>query len=147
MKVELNLTEKEYQKLMEKAGRAGLSVSGLLENFIRDLTYSNRSNGSDEREMANAWFDRCCFGENTFLRYVIDEYGVEEFVKDYNRIRDERELIEEGFYSFEERSAVEEDIEWWESELRDCYDGWGGDEPYKEAVEKVIKWWNDNRGE
>lgn len=68
----VKLSDADVQRIWEKAGSVGLAVSELFENFVGDLVYGTYSNGSDENDLANQWFDRCGFSmfpENTFLKF------------------------------------------------------------------------------
>ncbi len=58
----LNLSDADCNRLLKKAAMYRLTVAELLQNFIGDLVDGTYSNGSDERMMAQDWFDRCCFG-------------------------------------------------------------------------------------
>lgn len=58
VKVELELRKEDWSELKDLARGYQISVSDILENYIKDLTYSKESNGSDEREMANEYFSR-----------------------------------------------------------------------------------------
>ncbi|MEG1432863.1 hypothetical protein [Eubacterium sp.] len=73
-KITLQLSDQDCEEISIMAGRNGLSVPELLENFIADLTGGMRSNGSDERALADQWFDRC-FGmfpqKNTLLCHLL----------------------------------------------------------------------------
>ena len=57
--VTLSLSEEDADALFEKANSQGLLVGELLESFIADLIWSDKSNGSDERMYADMWFDQC----------------------------------------------------------------------------------------
>lgn len=82
--VRLKLSDEECENILRKAGMVGLTVEELLENFICDFTDSDRSNGSDERELAYMWYERCGFGsfpnENTFLSYLIENNEVDSIL-------------------------------------------------------------------
>ena len=92
----LKLSDADVQRIWKKSGSLGLSVSELLENFVGDLIDGTYSNGSDERDLAQQWFDRCGFGmfpDKTFLSFLIEQESVEEFLKLYNNINDSKEQI------------------------------------------------------
>lgn len=55
--VVLDLLPEEWDKLDDMAQYYGLSRSKLLEQFVKDLC-GYRHTGSDERDLANAWYDR-----------------------------------------------------------------------------------------
>ena len=86
----LKLSDADVQRIWKKVGSVGLSISELLENFIGDLVDGTYSNGSDERELANQWFERCGFGmfpDKTFLRFLIDQESVDDFVESYRSLK------------------------------------------------------------
>lgn len=58
MRISINLTSDEYNKLKEKAETFHTTVNELLSQFIADLTNSERSGGSDERDRAESWLYR-----------------------------------------------------------------------------------------
>lgn len=58
-KLSLNLSDADVERLCVKAGIAQLTVSQLLESFIGDLVGGTYSNGSDERDAAQKWYERC----------------------------------------------------------------------------------------
>lgn len=147
-KICLNLSDADVKRLCEKAGGVGLTVSELLENFIGDLVIGTYSNGSDERWLADEWFERCWFGmfpENTFLKYLIDLDDVEDTVDDWNEIKYYKELEELD-------EDDKEDLAYYEERMNDKFEEYQG---YREdgdeevtlevEMEKVIKWWDQYR--
>lgn len=81
--LDLKLSDTDYQKIAEKAAVAEMTVSELLESFIGDLVNGTYSNGSDERDRANSWYERCGFdfcNNFSFLHYLISEYVLDDFV-------------------------------------------------------------------
>lgn len=60
----VQLLDEEWDYLKTKADQYGLSRSGLIEQFIKDFA-GYRSNGSDEEDLANAWYNRnsCNYSE------------------------------------------------------------------------------------
>jgi hypothetical protein len=60
--ITLKLSDADCERIAKKAGEHGLTVGMLLENFIGDLIDGTYSNGSDERDRAEQWFERCWFG-------------------------------------------------------------------------------------
>lgn len=95
--LELKLSDADYQKIAEKAAVAEMTVSELLESFIGDLVNGTYSNGSDERDRANSWYERCGFdfcNNFSFLHYLISEYVLDDFVDawlDFDVYRDDVE--------------------------------------------------------
>lgn len=87
----INLSDADCERLCWKAGEVGLTVSGLLENFIGDLVGGTYSNGSDERMYADQWFERCgftMFSEHTFLRYLLNHYEIDNFISCYEEVKE-----------------------------------------------------------
>ena len=94
--IEIRLSDADVERLYKKAGSASLSVSELLENFVGDLVDGTYTNGSDERNALNNWFERCYFGmfpEESFLKYLIDQDTIEEFLDLYNDMRSSMDQI------------------------------------------------------
>ena len=58
MRIGIDLTPIEYDFLRCLAFSYGTTVNGLLSQFVADLTSSNRSGGSDERQLACDWLFR-----------------------------------------------------------------------------------------
>lgn len=126
--IKLNLSDADCVRISELCGRHNLTVSKLLENFIGDLVDGTYSNGSDEREFAERWFERCWFGtpvDETLLKWLLD-YGidVEEFLDLIDNIKvgyEELELYKKdpGLYDEEEVEYLKIDIDSWEEELKD----------------------------
>ena len=79
-KLSLNLSDADVERLCVKAGIAQLTVSQLLESFIGDLVGGTYSNGSDERDAAQKWYERCGYSYNypsNFLSHLLCEYSIE----------------------------------------------------------------------
>lgn len=52
------ISDEDLERLKEIAESYNTTPNRLIEQFIYDLTYSNYSGGSDERELANEWLSR-----------------------------------------------------------------------------------------
>lgn len=52
------ISDEDMERLKEIAESYDTTPNRLIEQFIYDLTYSNYSGGSDERELANEWLSR-----------------------------------------------------------------------------------------
>lgn len=94
--IELELSDADVKRIAEKAGAHGLTVGKLLESFIGDLVCGTYSNGSDERDIAGQWFERCWFGmfpEMTFLSYLVEWGGMDEVLQAWDDITDSTENI------------------------------------------------------
>lgn len=57
----LKLSDADVERLAKRAGQYNLTAAELLENFIGDLIGGTYSNGSDERDYADRWAERCWF--------------------------------------------------------------------------------------
>lgn len=127
----LRLSDADVKRICKKAGSVGLTVSELLENFIGDLVCGTYSNGSDERDFADNWFDRCCFNfvaTPTFLRYSLSNFFFENVVELYNDIQEEEEYLADlksepvEQDKWEEIKAVEENINFLNEQLQEYFD-------------------------
>lgn len=89
----LELSDADVYRVAVEAAKGGISVEELLQNFIGDLVSGTYSNGSDEREFARRWYDRCWFGgyseTKTFLQYLSRTDRLEYAL----RLWDEREQL------------------------------------------------------
>ncbi len=152
--ITVNLSDEDCERLLIKCGGHGLTVGQLMENFINDLVGGTQSNGSDEREYVNQWFERCWFGmfpESTLLNHLICMGHVpEEYLDTLDNIetaRKEKEhLAEHPEEANEEAQYIDDDIEMWEEELKDMRDGWKpGKEPNMEEETEIIKKWVEEK--
>ena len=98
-KIEINLSDADITRIYEKAGKHGITVEELIENFIGDLVDGTHNNGSDERMYANEWFERCWFGgfsENTFLGYLLEsEQNIKHVIDVWQDIEYNEEDLDE----------------------------------------------------
>lgn len=58
-KLSIKLSEEDWEAVEHNAKSFDGEISELIQAFLKDLVYSDESNGSDERELANKWFYRC----------------------------------------------------------------------------------------
>ena len=94
--IEVRLSDADVKRISEKAAAHGLTVGELIENFIGDLVCGTYSNGSDERMYAEQWFERCWFGmfpDYTFLKYLIEQWGLDEVIEAWEDIENSQETI------------------------------------------------------
>lgn len=95
--LEIKLSDEDVKRVSMLVGAHGLTISELIENFIGDLVCGTYSNGSDEREFAKRWFDRCWFGsypDRTFLSYLVDWGEVDYFLESWDQIVESEENIQ-----------------------------------------------------
>lgn len=132
IKIEVEMTREEIANLMEASGAAGCSAAEVLEKFTADLTHSDRSNGSDEREAAYAYFDRAIYGEmnyvpshRSWLRHILirdgfygsGEWCVRDIIAKVDVLNGEKADLEEETDK-EERKELAECIAEDEKELQ-----------------------------
>ena len=74
-KITVKLSDADCDRLARKCGKHGLTIGELIENFVGDLVGGTYSNGSNERDYADQWFERCWFGmfpELTLLNHLLN---------------------------------------------------------------------------
>lgn len=151
--VSVKLSASDCQKISELCGKHGITVGKLLENFIYDLTGGARSNGSDERECAKSYFNRCwsyLSDEKTLLNFLLerDEYDVEEFVDLIDLIHAEYDVLDyseknPGKFDAAEIQDIKAVIECAEEELGEIKSKYfcvNSDADWEEEVVKVQRW-------
>ena len=92
----LKLSDADCDRILQKAAGCGLTVSELLASFIGDLIDGTYTNGSDERMLAQDWFDRCGFrqmADRTLLRFLLEcGEDIENFLYPHALCGEQREL-------------------------------------------------------
>ena len=79
----LELTDKETAAFIEKCFRDGTTPAEVLEGFICDLTGVDRTNGSDEQDFSQQYYERCGYGfflsgeYRTFTQWLLKEYRID----------------------------------------------------------------------
>ena len=59
----------------------GTTPTEILQGFICDLIDGTQTRGSDERDLAQRYFDRCCYSlgmPQTFLSWLLQEWRIDE---------------------------------------------------------------------
>jgi hypothetical protein len=149
----VKLSDADCKRVALLSGGHGLTVSELIENFIGDLVSGTYSNGSDERWLAQSWFDRCSFGmypEHTFLHYLCMFGGLEECIELQESINDaqvEIKYIEENPEGYDpgEIESWQEEIEYWNEQLSDYFaeyrkDRKAVDQTLEDGLKRVMEW-------
>lgn len=93
------VADEDMKELAKMAGSCGISAGELLGNFVNDLIGGIYSNGSDERDIAHQWFDRCWFSicqDYTFLHYLTEHDFLDVIIDSFEGIRDSRKYITQG---------------------------------------------------
>lgn len=126
-----------------------ITVSQLLESFIGDLVNGTYTNGSDERDYAQEWFERCGYGmnsEKTFLRYILEEGADVEFLLNgLEGIKKSKELIQtltEELQKEIDRQRENPEYQYeWEEEDKECIRT--EQEELDAAILSVKEWWEE----
>lgn len=91
--ITISLTDKQYSNLKLKAYKAGFKTPGdFIQSFVSDLT-GWCSNGSDERDLADQWYERA-HGMSEFYYYF--HYFL--FNYDYNLVMMSELLVDEDYF-------------------------------------------------
>ncbi len=149
--ITLRLSDEDAERLYIKSGEAGISMTELIENFIQDLTFSRRSNGSDEEDLANQWFERCMFGmlsNRNFLKFIIERGEYEWAAKTWTDLQEAKKRLAIGISDFcdqEEMDAIRENADYWKEILEDFYQqfeeyGDGGGKGMEEDFKELVQW-------
>lgn len=148
--ITLKLSNADCERIVKKAGKHGLTVGKLLENFIGDLVDGTYSNGSDERDRAEQWVERCWFGmfpEETLLRHLLEwGHDVDRFLTVYHELKYYEANPQEFVEEVEEAKKNGEEILWFKQEYHDYTDEYLNN--HKEAdiineIELCRKWLAD----
>ena len=92
----VDLSDADVDRLAWHAAKAGMTMGELLKNFIGDLVDGTYSNGSDERDCANAWYDRCWFSYSpeTNVGKLAQADALETFLDHWNDYQTSIEELE-----------------------------------------------------
>ena len=145
----LNLSDADCKRISTYAAKANITVSQLLESFIGDLVNGTYTNGSDERDCAQRWFERCGYGmysEKTFLRYILEEGADVEFLLNgLEGIKKSKELIQtltEELQKEIDRQRENPEYQYeWEEEDKECIQT--EQEELDATIQSVKEWWEE----
>ena len=74
-RITVKMSDSDCDRLARKCGECGITIGELIQSFIGDLIDGTYSNGSDERDYADRWFERCWFGmfpKPTLLNHLLN---------------------------------------------------------------------------
>lgn len=112
----LKLSDADLKSFYEKAARVSLTPEELLENFIADLVCGLHTNGSDERDKAEEWFERCWFSFDnygSFLAYLVKNCEYDYFTEQQKTVSEcTEELSELGISDFDSENEYDEEKEY-----------------------------------
>lgn len=108
----LNLTEADNLAFIDKCFRDGTTPAEVLEGFINDLVAGSESRGSDERMLAEEYYNRCGYSfsgnSETFMQWLLnngiiadlmdepEETEIADIYKEYISETEHPESLEEG---------------------------------------------------
>jgi hypothetical protein len=111
-KIIVKLSDADCDRLARKCGEHGLTIGELIENFVGDLVGGTYSNGSDERDYADQWFERCWFGmfpEPTLLNHLLNlGYEPEHYLDMLEKLEELKDMREN--WKPEKESKMDEEI-------------------------------------
>ena len=152
MKLDINISSADARALANKAAAAGLTIGGLLEAFVADLVCGQYTNGSDERDLAADWYERCGFhvsAGGTFLAYL----GFYDIMEDFLKAQDYADELGQDLADYgpepspedvEDAEATREELEWAQREAREYYNAYAAHtrrpEPWPDALASVKAW-------
>ena len=153
--VKINLSDGDVKRLYEKAAEASITPEQLLENFIADLVCGLHTNGSDERDKAEEWFDRCWFSFDnygSFLAYLVKNCEYENYSEMQKTVSEcTEELSELDIFDFDSEDEYDEEKEYLtrrleeaNKEIRRMFDEYvkHGESPetFEEEIENIRKY-------
>ena len=149
------LSDKEAERLYIKASLAGMTIGQLMESFAQDLICGSQTNGSDERDLANMWYDRCVFCvPSGFLHYTLShegESGVRGLVERWENLKEAEKRLAGGleeFWDQEDMDAEAEGVRQGRLELEEDYRRYEDREGRKgpgleEEIRDLTQWLGD----
>lgn len=87
----LDLSDADVRRLYEKAYTDDITPAELLQGFIGDLLGGTYTHGSDERELASAYYDRCCYEfsrTGSLLEWALYDYRLDDIADALEQIDD-----------------------------------------------------------
>lgn len=93
----LELSDADVKRLYEKTAADGITPAQLLQGFIGDLLDGTYTHGSDERELASAYYDRCCYEfsrTGSLLEWALYDYRLDAIADALEQIDDAAGEIE-----------------------------------------------------
>lgn len=124
----LKLSDADCDRILQKVTSHSMTVSELLESFIGDLVDGTFTNGSDERYLAEDWFNRCGFerdDKRTLLWHLLEQNAdLENFIELYEENEEYKSPPEEFEEQREEYEMEPGDTFDFEDELQYWLDDW-----------------------
>ena len=146
----LNLSDADVERIALYAARGGMTVAELLEGFIGDLVDGTYSHGSDERDYADRWYERCGFehmADDNIAKLAREDYleTMIEYCNDYKTACEEVEYFKQNLQSDED--ITEDDIKiaekWQKESLEDVerlMQQTGCEGTQEDLMKEVMQW-------
>ena len=151
--VTVKLSDADCDRISNLCGEHNITVGYLIESFIGDLVNGTYTNGSDERDYARSYFERCWFGmypEKSLLNFLLSNgYDV------YDDLIEYVDLIKSGsvesskgltVYDEEEIEGIREEIADFEDEINRIKGHYLEEKPdadWDEEYKKVVEWYEE----
>lgn len=152
--ITVRLSDADCERLYNLCGAHNITVASLLENFIGDLVGGTYTNGSDERDYARIYFERCWFGmfpESTLLNWLLNSaYDVyDDFLEVIGNIEAGYAELEDykkdpSVFDEEEIEFLKNDIQDWENqivEIKKAFHKKNEKVDWEKEVANVNEWW------
>jgi len=152
--ITLKLSDADCERVSNLCGKHNITIAELLESFIGDLVGGTYTNGSDERDYAGRYFERCWFGMNneiTLLNWLLnigyDVYDdflevIDDIESGYADLEDYKK--DPSVFNEEEIEFLKTDIEDWENQIAEIKTDFlkkNENADWEKEVEKVNEWW------
>ena len=145
----LELSDGDAREFCEKCYKDGTSPEEVLQGFISDLIDGAGTRGSDERELASAYYNRClCAGTRcTFSQWILNycTYSIDEIVQRLEDLQGLKDTLQELADNPEEIAAkneiedIQAEIRDREAEITEIYEEYAESEAEPETLEEGIK--------
>lgn len=86
----VKLSEDDAKQLSLMVGECGMTVAGLIENFVGDLV----DGGSDEHDLVLKWLERNVHDNDTFLNYLIKFDEINQFLENWDAAEESRKTLQ-----------------------------------------------------
>ena len=153
----IKLSDADVLKVCKKAGRSNTTVAEMVESYLQDLVGGTYTSGSDERDMANAYFERCHHEETSFFNYLLDMLSLHDYLENIDTANDIQDSIEiyENIKNPDadekaELEALKEDLQMVQGYLQDYYKGYctgfvcnQPPETMEQAHSNIVKWYEE----
>lgn len=114
----LNLSDADVERLFEKAYSNGITPEELIEGYLGDLLCGTYTHGSDERDLADEYFERCGYSMgfvDSFLQWSLEEDWYSDLITAIEIIDDVESIKNNTSLTAEE---IQKELEEWDEELQ-----------------------------